>query len=129
MPSTAITNLSNSEIVKALGLPKDIITRLQTEQGDTFSATANQFISALVNKIVYSKVDKMEFANPFKKFESFPVRYGDTIENIFVEICHIHFFDPVKNCAIKKPLCDRSSQRGVSVYFISLNNSQPCRNQ
>lgn len=93
MPSTAITNLSNSEIVKALGLPKDIITRLQTEQGDTFSATANQFISALVNKIVYSKVDKMEFANPFKKFESFPVRYGDTIENIFVECPVGYTFD------------------------------------
>lgn len=85
MPDTAITNLSNSEIVKALGLPKDIITKLQTEQGDSFSATANQFISALVNKIVYSKVERMEFSNPFKKFESFPVRYGDTIENIFTE--------------------------------------------
>ena len=93
MPSTAITNLSNSEIVKALGLPKDIITKLQTEQGDSFSATANQFISALVNKIVYSKVDKMEFANPFKKFESFPVRYGDTIENIFVECPVGYTFD------------------------------------
>lgn len=84
-PVTAITNLSNSEIVKALGLPADIITKLQTEQGDSFSATANQFISALVNKIVYSKVERMEFANPFKKFESYPVRYGDTIENIFTE--------------------------------------------
>lgn len=94
MPATtAVTNLSNSEIVKALGLPADIITKLQTEQGDTFSATANQFISALVNKIVYSKVDRMEFANPFKKYESFPVRYGDTIENIFTECPVGYTFD------------------------------------
>lgn len=94
MPTpTAITNLSNSEIVAALGLPADIITRLQTEQGSTFTATANEFISTLINKIVYSKVDRMEFANPFKKYESFPVKYGDTIENIFTELPVGYTFD------------------------------------
>ena len=82
----AKTNLSNSEVVAALVLPSDICTRLATEQGTTFTATANEFISTLINKIVYSKVDKMEFSNPFKKYESFPVKYGDTIENIFTEL-------------------------------------------
>lgn len=93
MPDTAVTNLSNSEIVKALGLPADIITKLQTEQGDSFSATANQFISAIVNKIVYQKVDKMEFTNPFKRYEGFPVKFGDTIENIFTELPVGYVFD------------------------------------
>lgn len=88
-----ITNLSNSDIVKALGLPSDIVTRLQTEQGQTFTATANEFISTLINKIVYSKVDRMEFANPFKKYESYPVRFGDTIENIFTELPVGYTFD------------------------------------
>ena len=81
----AKTVLSNSEVVTSIGLPADIVTALQTAQGDTFSATANQFLSALVNKIVYQKVEKMTFSNPFKKYDSYPVNYGDTIENVFVD--------------------------------------------
>lgn len=87
------TVLSNTTIVDALGLPRDILTRLATEQGTTFQATANQFLEALVNKIVYQKVDKMEFTNPFKKFEGYAVKYGDTIENIFTELPVGYAFD------------------------------------
>ena len=79
------TALSNSQIVSAIGLPQEIVTALQTAQGDTFSAAANQFISALVNKIVYQKVENMKFDNPFKKYDGYPITYGDTIENIFVD--------------------------------------------
>lgn len=88
------TLLTNGDIVKALGLPSDILTRLAVEQGSTFQATANEFISALVNKIVYQKVDSMKsFANPFRKYESYPVKYGDTIENIFTELPQGYTFD------------------------------------
>lgn len=79
------TVLSNSEIVASIGLPQSIVTSLQTAQGDEFSATANQFIGALINKIVYQKVESMDFDNPFKKYDSYPVNYGDTIENVFVD--------------------------------------------
>ena len=85
MPVTAKTVLSNTEVVTAIGLPSDIVTALQTAQGDEFSATANQFLTALVNKIVYQKVEHMTFANPFKKYDGYPVNYGDTIENVFVD--------------------------------------------
>lgn len=87
------TVLSNTSIVDALGLPRDILTRLATEQGTSFQATANQFLEAIVNKIVYQKVDKMEFTNPFKKFEGYAVKYGDTIENIFTELPTGYAFD------------------------------------
>lgn len=79
------TVLSNSEVVTAIGLPDSVLTTLQTAEGDTFSATANQFLTALVNKIVYQKVASMTFSNPFKKYDSFPVNFGDTIENIFID--------------------------------------------
>lgn len=82
MPKTV---LSNTEVVVSIGLPAEIVTALQTAQGDTFTATANQFLSALVNKIVYQKVERMTFDNPFKKYDSYPVNYGDTIENVFVD--------------------------------------------
>lgn len=81
----AKTVLSNTEVVTSIGLPEDIVERLQTAQGDEFSATANQFLSALVNKIVYQKVEHMTFDNPFKKYDGYPINYGDTIENVFVD--------------------------------------------
>ena len=89
----ALTLLTNGELVKALGLPDDILTSLATKQGQEFSALANQFIQQLVNKIVYQKVDKMEFTNPFKQFEGFAVKFGDTIENIFTELPVGYTFD------------------------------------
>ena len=87
------TLLTNSELVSALGLPEDILTKLQTEQGTSFTATANQVIEAIVNKIVYQKVHSMSFSNPFKKFEGYAVKYGDTIENIFVDVPVGYTFD------------------------------------
>ena len=91
--SVTKTLLTNGEIVSALGLPADILTKLQTEEGTTFSATANQFIEALVNKIVYQKVHSMTFNNPFKRFESYKIAFGDTIENIFVDLPEGYTFD------------------------------------
>lgn len=80
------TVFTNEQIVEQLGLPASILEALATAQGEEFVATANQFISTLINKIVYTKVVRMRFSNPFAKYEGFPVEYGDTIENIFVEL-------------------------------------------
>lgn len=77
--------LTNTQMVEYLDLPDTIINDLATAQGDTFVAVANQFLSALFNKVIYQSVDSMTFENPFKKYDSFPLRYGDTIENIYVE--------------------------------------------
>lgn len=77
--------MTNSEVVEYLGLPQTIINDLATAQGSAFQAVSNQFLSELVNKIVYQKVDNFGWENPFKQFDDFPVNYGDTIENIFVE--------------------------------------------
>lgn len=78
--------LTNIELVTYLGLPQETITNLQTAQGTTFQAVANEFLNALFNKVIYQSVDRMEFTNPFKKYDSYPINYGDTIENIFVEL-------------------------------------------
>lgn len=80
------TNLSNTEVAKSIGLPADTMTKLATAQGADYQATKNEFLTAIVNKIVYQKVDKMEFTDPFKKFDSYPINYGDTIENIFTDL-------------------------------------------
>lgn len=97
--------LTNAELIKYLELPEDIIEKLQTEQGSEFTATANQFLSAIVNKIVYQRVDAGSFTNPFKQYDGYPVRYGDTIENIFVPPAKGYKFDPdaTNPFAKKKP--------------------------
>ena len=78
--------LTNEQIVKALELPTDIITTLRTAEGKTLEAASNQFLDALFNKVIYQTVESMEFENPFKVYDGFPINYGDTIENIYVEL-------------------------------------------
>lgn len=78
--------LTNTQLIKYLELPENIIDDLKTLQGTQFTAKANEFLSALYNKVIYSRVFAMDFENPFRKYEGYPIEYGDTIENIFVEI-------------------------------------------
>lgn len=87
------TILSNSEVVSSLGLPEDILEAIATAEGSEYEAVSNQFLSALVNKIVYQKVHKMRFTNPFKKFESYPVKFGDTVENLWIELPEGYTYD------------------------------------
>lgn len=78
-------NMTNLELVQYVGLPDSILEELATAQGSEFQVKSNEFLSAICNKIVYQTVDKFGWDNVFKKFDSFPVNYGDTIENIYVE--------------------------------------------
>ena len=78
--------LTNTELIKYLELPEDIIDDLKTLQGTQFTAKANEFLTALYNKVIYSRVFAMDFENPFRKYEGYPIEFGDTIENIFVEV-------------------------------------------
>lgn len=77
--------LSNTQILASIGLPSTIANEVATAQGETYVAKANEVISALVNKIVYQRVEYMDFDNPFKKYDGFPIEFGDTIENVFVD--------------------------------------------
>lgn len=76
--------LSNKEVLTALGLPNTIMTALATQEGDQFTATVNDVLNA-VNKIAFQKVEKMNFSDPFKKYDGRPITYGSTIENIWIQ--------------------------------------------
>lgn len=78
--------LTNAQLIEYLELPADTITKLSTAQGSEYTAVANQFLEALHNKVLYQTVSSMDFSNPFKKYDGFPINFGDTIENIFVEM-------------------------------------------
>lgn len=88
-----IKTLTNPEVVDYLGLPEEIMEKLGKAQGEEFQAVKNQFLNEIINKICYQVVDKFGWENPFKKYDAFPVNYGDTIENIFVELPEGYEFD------------------------------------
>lgn len=80
-----MAQMTNSEVVEYCSLPEDIVDKLKTQAGQEFQATKNQFLDAIINKIVYQTVDKFGWQNPFKKFDGFQINYGETIEDIWVE--------------------------------------------
>ena len=74
------------EMITQLDLSEGTLTALQTAEGQTFTAAANEFLSAIVNKICYQVVETTKFVNPFAKYKKFDIEYGETIENVFVEV-------------------------------------------
>ncbi len=107
--------MTNSEVVEYLGLPESIINDLATQQGSTWVATANQFLQELINKIVYQTVDSFGWDNPFKKYDGFPVNYGDSIENIFVEVPKGYQFDKDATDPFTK------AKHSVKVLYAKIN--------
>lgn len=103
MPENEV--LTNSEVLTLCDLPETIVETLQTAQGSEFAAAANEFLSALFNKIIYQRVHRMEFKNPFAKYEGFPIEYGVGIENVWVEPAKGYKFNPdaTNPFAKKKP--------------------------
>lgn len=88
-----MATITNAEVVDYLGLPQTIITELQTAQGTSFATVANQFLDALVNKIVYQTVEYFGWEDPFRKYDGYPINYGETAENIFIEAPNGYTFD------------------------------------
>ena len=59
------------EMITQLDLSEGTLTALATAEGQTFTAAANEFISAIVNKICYQVVETTKFVNPFAKYKKF----------------------------------------------------------
>lgn len=59
-----------------------------------FPALQNEFVTALVNRIAFVKVRNMEFSNPYAKFKKGILEFGETIEDVFVEIAEPFRYDP-----------------------------------
>lgn len=85
---------TTADWLEYLELPESVIDGIQSKEPSTYSANANQFLSALVNKILYQTVDGYEFKNPFAKFDKFDIEYGDTIENVWVNPVQGYDYDP-----------------------------------
>ena len=77
---------SNEQVLKALSLPNDILTQLQTAEPETFPNNKNKILTAMFNKVYSIIVDIMDSDNPFSKYYGAPINYGDTLENVWIEL-------------------------------------------
>lgn len=59
-------------------------------------AFANQFINALVNRIAIVRMQSATFNNPFAHLKKGYLEYGETVEDIFVQIASVVEFDVEK---------------------------------
>lgn len=74
-------------------------------------AFANQFINALVNRIALVRAKSATFNNPYARLKKGYLEFGETVEEIFVQIAKVVKFDPEKAAAreFKRTLPDARS--------------------
>ena len=61
-----------------------------------YPALANQFINALVNRIALVRVNSATFNNPYTRLKKGFLEYGETVEEIFVNIARVLVYSEEK---------------------------------
>lgn len=59
-------------------------------------AFANQFINSLVNRIAFALMESATFNNPYRILKKGVIEFGETVEDIFVNIAQVVEYDPSK---------------------------------
>lgn len=54
----------------------------------------NEFIDTLVNRIAFTLINSRLYSNPLARFKNGVMEYGETIEEVFVDLTRVHEFDP-----------------------------------
>lgn len=73
-----------------------------------YPALANQFISALVNRIAIVRVKSATFNNAYAELKKGYLEFGETVHEVFVNICKAREFNPEKGAQreLKRSLPD-----------------------
>ena len=61
-----------------------------------YPALANQFINALVNRIALVRVNSATFNDPYTRLKKGFLEYGETVEEIFVNIAKVMVYNEEK---------------------------------
>lgn len=61
-----------------------------------YPTLANQFLASLMNRIALVRVKSVTFNNKFSMFKKGYLEFGETVEEIFVELAKVQRFDPDK---------------------------------
>ena len=59
-------------------------------------ALQNEFLSALINRIALVRITSKMFDNPWSRFKKGFLEYGETIEEVFVDLINVYQFDAEK---------------------------------
>lgn len=102
------------EVVKATDVPKVGEVLLG------YPAMANQFVSALLNRIALVSVKSATFNNPYRELKKGYLEYGETVEEVFVEIAKAREFSVEKAEAreLKRTLPDVRSAFHIMNYYV-----------
>ncbi len=60
-----------------------------------YQSTQNEFLNALVNRIARVLITSKSYQNPLAHFKKGMMEYGETVEEVFVNIAKAHPFDPI----------------------------------
>lgn len=82
-----------------------------------YQSTQNEFLNALVNRIAKVIITSKSYENPLRRFKKGMLEYGETIEEVFVNIAKAHPFDPIlaEKTVYKREIPD------VSAVFHKMN--------
>ena len=98
--SVDILNAIRNEATQAYRNYVPIATQLPSNSKEIgrilmqFPALQNEFVSALVNRIAFVRVRNLSFENPWKMFKKGLLDFGETIEDVFVELAKPFQYDP-----------------------------------
>lgn len=59
-----------------------------------YSPDRNPFLNALVNRIAFTIIKNRTFDNPWAVFKKGYMEFGETVEEVFVDICEPHMYSP-----------------------------------
>jgi hypothetical protein len=83
-------------------------------------ALANEFVSALVNRIAMVRITSKTYNNPYAHLKKGMLDYGETIEEVFVDLCKANEFttEKAQQQEFKKTLPDVKSAFHIMNYRV-----------
>lgn len=76
-------------------LPVEVSDNLQTVYDNilNFAPVRNEIVPSLINRIAMQTVDSIAWRNPLARFKKEPMRYGETHEETYVNMCKGRVYD------------------------------------
>ena len=100
-----MADVTNKNILKAVKrelsfevqnhLPVEVSDNLQTVYDNilNFAPVRNEIVPSLINRIGMQTVDSIAWRNPLARFKKEPMRYGETHEETYVNMCKGRVYD------------------------------------
>lgn len=117
-----VNSIINSSTLKQNGVP--VLTENATVDdlraiGNIITSNAqlqNTFIDVLINRIALVRITSKLFYNPMEMFKKGYLELGETVENVFIELCKVENYNPddAEETAFKQYIPDVRSE-----FFIT----------